>query len=38
MDALTTIFHTREPLDNPINVNLTKSSTMASIHQSYIPL
>ena len=38
MDALKTIFHTREPLENPINVKLPNSSTMASTHRYQIPV
>ena len=38
LDPLTTIFHTREPSENPIHVKLPNSSTMASIRQSQIPL
>ena len=38
LDALTTIFHTREISENPINVKLTNSSKMASTHQAHIPL
>ena len=38
LDALTTLVHTREPSENPINVKLPNSSTIASTHQSQIPL
>ena len=38
LDALTTIVHTRDPSENPINVKLPNSSTMASTHQYHIPL
>ena len=38
LDYLTTIVHTREPSENPINVKLPNSSTMASTHQAQIPL
>ena len=38
LDALTTIVHTREPSENPINVKLPNSYTMASTHQSQIRL
>ena len=38
LDALTTIVHTREPSENPINVKLPNSSTMLSTHQAHIPL
>ena len=37
LDDLTTIVHTREPSENPINVKLPSSSTIASTHQSQIP-
>ena len=36
--ALTTIVHTRDPSENPINVKSPNSSKMASTHQPYIPL
>ena len=38
MGALTKIFHTREPSENTINVRFPNSYTMASTHQSQIPL
>ena len=38
LDSLTTILHTREPSENPINVKLLNSSTMAFTHQTQIPL
>ena len=38
LDSLKTIVHTRDPSENPINVKLPNSSTMASTHQSQIPL
>ena len=38
LDALKKIVQTREPSENPINVKLPNSSTMASTHQSQIPL
>ena len=38
LDALATIFHTRELSENPINVNLPNSATMVSMHQAHIPL
>ena len=38
LDALTTTSHTMEPSENPINVKLPNSSTIASTHQSQIPL
>ena len=38
LDALTTIVQTREPSENPIDVKIPNSSTMASTHQAHIPL
>ena len=38
LDSMTTIVHTREPPENPINAKLPKSSTIKSTHRSYIPL
>ena len=38
LDALPKNFHTRDPSENPINVKLPNSSTMASTHQAQIPL
>ena len=38
LDSLTTIVHTREPSENPINVKLPNSSTMASTHKYQNPL
>ena len=38
MDALTTAVNTREPPENPINVELPNSSTMESTNQAQIPL
>ena len=38
LDVLTKIVHTRETSENPINVKPPNSSTMASTHQSHIPL
>ena len=38
LDNPTTIVHTREPSENPINVKVPNSSTMASTHQAQIPL
>ena len=37
LDSLTTIVHTRKPLENPINVKNPNSSTMVFTHQSKIP-
>ena len=38
LDSLTKIVHTRDPSENPINVKLPYSSTMASTHQAQISL
>ena len=38
MDYLTTMVNTTEPSENPINFKLPSSSTMASTHQSKIPI
>ena len=38
LDVPTTIFQTREPSENPINVKIPNSSTMESTHQAQIPL
>ena len=38
LDDLPKMFHKREPSENPINVKLPNSSTMASTHQSQILL
>ena len=38
LDSLTTIVHTIEPSENPINVKLSNSSTMAYTHHAQISL
>ena len=38
LDALTTVFHTRDPSENSINMILPNSSQMASTHQDHKPL
>ena len=38
LDALTTIFCTREPSENPIKVKIHNSSTLASTYQAHISL